>query len=157
MNRENSLYLYQWKEEKGANEGDNRSVHLLSTHQNWQIKDDIILSGRLGTKRVNTALENQPYAHQVWITDARLIYLLDDRLDLDFRSGLLMVDAADSLRWSVGMGAYYLVATNLRAGLYYNFIGFNDKDLDAGQRNTDGIHMSLQFKFDESILGWFES
>ncbi|WP_263081044.1 hypothetical protein [Endozoicomonas sp. Mp262] len=156
-NRQHGLYLYQWKEERGQNIADNRTVHLISTHQNRQFTSDLTLSGRIGSKWVSTALENYRYDSQVWVTDARLTWDLNRRWDLDIRAGLLAVDGTDSLRWSAGVGAYYLVVRNLRVGAYYNLVGFSDKDLDSEEYNAEGIHLSLQFKFDESIFDWFAS
>ena len=36
-NIQHGLYLYEWKKERGKNAADNRTVHLVSTHQNRQI------------------------------------------------------------------------------------------------------------------------
>ncbi len=156
-NRQHGLYMYQWKEERGQNQADNRTVHLISTHQNRQVSSDLTLSGRIGSKWVSTALEDYRYDSQTWVTDARLTWDIDRRWDVDMRGGLLAVDGTDSMRWSAGIGVYYLVVRNLRVGAYYNVVGFSDKDLDSEEYNAEGVHLSMQFKFDESLFDWFTS
>lgn len=156
-NREHGLYMYQWKEERGKNLADNRTVHLFSTRQNLQVSRNLIFSGRVGAKWIRTSLDGYFYDSQAGITDMRLIWDINRRWDLDVRAGLLLVDNINSRRWSAGLGLYYLVYRNLRLGLYYNIAGFADKDLDTEAYNARGIHLSIQFKFDESIFDWFES
>ncbi|MCW7553515.1 hypothetical protein NX722_12950 [Endozoicomonas gorgoniicola] len=156
-NVQHGLYLYEWKKERGKNAGDNRTVHLVSTHQNRKIDKDLTLSGRIGSKWVCTTLEDYQYNSQSWVSDARLTWSLNRRWDLDLRAGVLGVDGTDSLRWSAGAGIYYLVVRNLRVGAYYNVVGFSDKDLDSEKYNAEGIHFSMLFKFDESLFGWFNS
>ena len=156
-NRQHGLYLYKWKEERGQNEADYRTVHLISTHQNRQISSDLTVSGRIGSKWVRTKLDTTPYNSQTWVTDGRMTWDLDRRWDLDIRGGVLGVDGMSSTRWSAGVGLYYLAMRNLRVGAYYNIIGFTDEDLDSEEYNAEGIHLSMQFKFDESLFDWFKS
>ncbi|UYM16808.1 hypothetical protein [Endozoicomonas euniceicola] len=156
-NTQHGLYLYEWKKERGMNAADNRTVHLVSTHQNRQIDKDLTMSGRIGSKWVCTTLEDYQYNSQSWVSDARLTWNLNRRWDLDLRAGVLGVDGTDSLRWSAGAGIYYLVVRNLRVGAYYNVVGFSDKDLDSEKYNAEGVHLSMLFKFDESLFGWFTS
>ncbi len=156
-NVHHGLYLYQWKEERGENLKGHRRVHLMSTHQNRQINNDLLLSGRIGSKWIWTTLADYTCDSQVWVLDSRLIYDVNRRWGVDVRGGLQAVDGFDSVRWSAGFGLYYLVMENLRVGVYYNVAGFRDKDLDAERYNAEGIHLSLQFKFDESIFDWFKS
>ena len=156
-NIQHGLYLYEWKKERGKNAADNRTVHLVSTHQNRQIDKDLTLSGRIGSKWVCTSLEDYQYNSLTWISDVRLTWNLNRRWDLDLRAGLLGVDGTDSLRWSAGAGIYYLLIRNLRVGAYYNVVGFSDKDLDSEKYNAEGVHLRMLFKFDESLFGWFTS
>ena len=44
------LGLYQWKEEREQDGIAERSVHLISTHHNYQAGADVLLSGRLAGK-----------------------------------------------------------------------------------------------------------
>ncbi len=154
-NRQHGLYLYQWKEERGENPADDRTVHLISTHQNRQVARDLVWSGRIGSKWVKTSLDDYSYSTQTWVADTRLTWDIDRRWDMDFRAGLLAVDGMTSRRWSAGIGVHYLVVRNLRVGAYYNVVGFTDDDLDSEKYNAKGLHLSLQFKFDESLFDWF--
>ncbi len=154
-NRQHGLYLYQWKEERGENPADDRTVHLISTHQNRQVARDLVWSGRIGSKWVKTSLDDYSYSTQTWVADTRLTWDIDRRWDMDFRAGVLAVDGMTSRRWSAGIGVHYLVVRNLRVGAYYNVVGFTDDDLDSEKYNAKGLHLSLQFKFDESLFDWF--
>ncbi|GAA4651377.1 hypothetical protein GCM10023116_36610 [Kistimonas scapharcae] len=156
-NRQHGLYLYQWKEERGENPADDRTVHLISTHQNRQIARDLVWSGRIGSKWVKTSLDDYQYSTQTWVADSRLTWDIDRRWDMDLRAGVLAVDGMTSRRWSAGIGVHYLVVRNLRVGAYYNVVGFTDDDLDSEKYNAKGLHLSLQFKFDESLFDWFAS
>ena len=156
-NVQHGLYLAQWKDERGQNPSDDRSVYMLSTHQNWQLDKGLVVSGRLGTKWMKATVDDYNDSSQVWVSDVRLIWDIDRRWDMDLRGGLLTVDGLSSKRWSAGVGLYYLLVRNLRVGAYYNVIGFSDEDLDNEGYNAEGIHFTLQFKFDESIFDWFKS
>ncbi len=157
-NAQHGLYLYQWKEERDDDEDlEDRTVHLISTHQNRLIQPGLTLSGRLGSKWVTTELGGDAYDSQTSVFDTRLTWDLNRRWDLDLRGGLLSVNGSDSVQWSAGVGVNYLVAENLRVGAHYNFEGFSDEDLDSQKYNAEGIHFSMQFKFDESLFDWFKS
>ncbi len=150
---QHGLYLYQWKEERE----EDRSVHLISTHQNRKICPDLTLSGRLGTKWVAEEFNGNSHLTQTTLLDTRLTWDINSHWDVDLRFGALSVDGDDSVRWSAGAGVSYLAARNLRIGVHYNLLGFRDKDLDDEKHNAEGIHFSLQFKFDESLFDWFKS
>ncbi|WP_422462263.1 hypothetical protein [Endozoicomonas sp. ALB115] len=158
-NVQHGLYLYQWKEERDENDDreEDRRVHLLSTHQNRKIRPGLTLSGRLGSKWVTDEFDGDPFDSQTTVFDGRLTWDLNRRWDMDLRSGLLSVNGDDSVRWSAGVGLNYLVASNLRVGVHYNIEGFRDDDLDSEKYNAEGVHLSLQFKFDESLFDWFRS
>lgn len=43
---------------------------------------------------------------------------------------------------------------NLRAGIGYNVIGFDDDDLDPQGYNLQGFYFDIMFKLDEDLFGW---
>jgi hypothetical protein len=147
----NMLLGYEWREEHGTTD---RMAHIFSTHQNLQFSPKWRWSGRLGVKWEDIRQYSQDYNTTTTILDTRLIYEIDRRWDMDIRGGILGSNGFDSRRYSVGLGASYLVMHNLRVGLGYNFLGFKDKDLDPQGYNLNGVYFDLMFKFDEHLFDW---
>ncbi|RVU83275.1 DUF11 domain-containing protein [Leucothrix sargassi] len=148
-NKLHSLYYYQNIEERGGDNGD-CSTHILSTHQNYALKDDVLLSGRLGGKQEDCDGEVSEAA----VLDGRLTWDITNRFDIDIHGGVLATDGADEAQYSFGAGINYLVKENLKFGLGYNVVGFRDEDLDPENYNDEGLYIGLQYKFDENSLNW---
>lgn len=155
-NRHHMLLMYNWKEEKGVVSNTERSVHLLSTHQNLQLSNRALLSGRLGGKHNTTRLFGRTSSNFSLLADVRLNFDFNRRINVDLRGGVLASDGFSEVRYSAGAGVYYLVNKNARIGVGYNFAGFNDPDLDEEEYNSHGWHFGLQYKFDEDSLKWLE-
>lgn len=152
-NKWHSLYLLQWKEERNIAE-DERRAYILSTHQNYQFRKDLTLSGRLASKLQTQVIDGASYDSTAQLLGGRLIWGLNRRWDLDFRLGFLSADVDEDLRYSFGVGTHYLINKNLRFGLGFNFVGFRDDDLDSHKYHAQGVFMGLQYKFDESLFDW---
>lgn len=155
-NRHHMLLMYSWKEEKGLTSGLERSVHMLSTHQNLQLSNRAILSGRFGGKHNTTHLTRHKNTSFALLADVRLNFDFNRRINVDLRGGVLASDGTSQMRYSAGAGLYYVVNKNARVGIGYNFAGFKDSDLDAEEYNAHGWHFGLQYKFDEDSLKWLE-
>ena len=149
----NSLYLAQWKEERNLVD-DERSVFLLSTHQNLQLGKDWLLSGRLATKWQTQTIDNQVFDSTSQLLGGRLLYTVNRRWDIDLRGGILSSDLEEDFRYSAGLGANYLVDKNLRLGAGFNFTGFDDEDLDDQKFHSEGFFFGVQYKFDEALFEW---
>ena len=148
-NRQHSLFFYQNKEERGGDNGD-CSTHILSTHQNYEINEDVLLSGRLGGKKEDCdGVESDAV-----VLDGRLTWDLTNRLDVDVHAGVLATDGMGEQQYSFGAGINYLVRKNLRVGVGYNLTGFEDEDLDPESYNDEGLYVGLKYKFDENSLNW---
>ena len=150
-NRYHALWLYQWKLEEDSTD---REVHLFSTHQNLQLNDDWIVSGRVGVKVEKFDLIGAQFDTNTALVDGRFIWDLTRRIDLDFHAGLLATNSGDELRYSAGVGANYLLNRNVRLNVGYNIAGFEEKDLDNEGYNAAGAYIGLQFKFDERAFDW---
>ncbi|CAA0107729.1 Uncharacterised protein [BD1-7 clade bacterium] len=151
----NALFFYQFKFEENIAE-DLRRAHILSTHHNVLFDYDFNFAARYAMKIQDQTIDNQSFNSQVYLVGGRLIKAIDWRWDIDFRIGVLSSDFDEDLRYSLGIGANYLVAKNLRAGLSYNFVGFQEKDLDSQEYHAQGIRFGLQFKFDEELFKWLQ-
>lgn len=151
MNNYDMLVAYEWKSERTDID---RMAHILSTHQNYKVSPKWTLSGRLGMKWEDFIVSDQKYDSITSIADARAIYYINRRWDLDFNAGVLGTDWLKSRRYSFGIGLNYLVTKNLRAGIGYNVIGFDDKDLDPLGYNLQGVNFDIMFKLDENLFDW---
>ena len=148
-NKQHALFFYQNKEERGGSNGD-CSTHILSTHQNYAIKEDVIISGRLGGKTEDC---NGSKSDAV-ILDGRVTWDITNRLDVDVHAGVLGTNGLQEKNYSVGAGVNYLVRKNLRVGVGYNVTGFKDDDLDPDNFNDQGVYVGMKYKFDENSLNW---
>ena len=156
-NEHHMLFMYQWLEERGEGTLSDRTAHLLSTHQNWQISDQWIISGRLGGKYERQPLLDRDFSSLTAVMDGRLIYDLTRRFDLDIHAGVIGTNTFNEVRYSLGVGVNYLVNRNLRVGLGYNLVGFDEGDLDPEGFNQHGVYINMQYKFDEEIFRWLTS
>ena len=148
-NKHHALFYYQNKEERGGDTGD-CSTHILSTHQNYELNEDVLISGRLGGKQEDCdGVESGAV-----VVDGRMTWDLTNRLDVDIHGGVLATDGFDEKSYSLGVGANYLVRKNLQLGIGYNITGFKDEDLDPDNYNDEGLYFGLKYKFDESSLNW---
>ena len=148
-NKQHALFFYQNKEQRAGSNGD-CSTHILSTHQNYEIKEDVLISGRLGAKHEDC---NGSESDAV-ILDGRITWDITNRLDVDVHAGVLGTNGLQEKNYSVGAGVNYLVRENLRVGIGYNITGFKDDDLDPDSFNDQGVYLGLKYKFDENSLNW---
>lgn len=156
-NKYHALFMYQWEEQRGADLLDDTSLHLLSTHQNYQFNDKLRLSGRLGAKYETTPLLDEEFSSLTAVMDARLIWDISRRFDFDIHSGVLGTNGFDETAYSFGLGVNFLVRKGLRVGVGYNLSGFDEGDLDTEGYNRQGIYMHAEYKFDEDMFRWLES
>ena len=148
-NKQHALFFYQNKEKRGGENGD-CSTHILSTHQNYEINEDALLSGRVGGKKEDC----EGATSDAVVVDGRITWDLTNRLDVDVHAGVLGTDGVSEKNYSLGAGVNYLLRENLRLGMGYNVSGFKDEDLDPENYNDKGLYMGLQYKFDENSLNW---
>ncbi len=147
------LGLLRWKLERNAGSRQ-RSAYLLSSHQNWQIDRDFILSGRLGLKWQEERFDDLRLRSEVQLLGGRLIWDLDRRWDLDLHAAALSTQWFDDLRYSLGLGLHYIPMRNMRIGVGYNFVGFRERDLDEEEFYAPGWLFGIEYKFDEDMFQW---
>ncbi len=155
-NQHHMLFMGKWLEDYGPADGADRKRYLLSTHQNFQLRKNITLSGRLGAKWQRTRFSTGNSHTKFMLADARLTFDLYRRLELDLQAGWLGVGDGGGNRYSLGARVAWLVNRNLRLGLGYNVVGFTEEDLDENGYNEQGLQLGLQLKFDEDWFRWLE-
>lgn len=154
-NQHHGLYLFNWKEDFGPEFGQDKRTYLLSSHQNYQFDNRFTLSGRLGAKWQSTKYQHHDASTRLALLDARAIYDVNRRWELDVRGGWLGVGSGGD-QFSLGAGLSWIADRNLRLGLAYNVVGFKEEDLDEQGFNRQGFQLGLQFKFDEEWFRWLE-
>jgi predicted porin len=152
--KHNGLYLYQWKERRGAGENADSSTHILSTHQNYRVNEAISISGRVGGKLHTSQIEGRDHHSDTALFDGKASYALNDKVDVYARGGVIASDHFNEQQYSAGIGANMTIDRNLRVGVGYNNSGFNDKDLDPDKQNKDGFFVNLILKADETLFDW---
>ncbi len=155
-NVQHSLFMFNWKEDYGPQDGQDRTSYLLSTHQNRQIADNAVLSGRFGARWTNTRFETGAVHSQAIMSDLRATFDIHRRWELDMRGGWLGTNGIREGKYSFGVGVHWIADRNMRLGLNYNVIGFREEDLDEQGYNKQGIRLGLQVKFDEDWFKWLE-
>jgi len=70
-NRHHMLFKYQWKIERAEGETGDRDVHVLSSHQNFQVNSRFWLSGRIGGKHQTTFLVDRDFDTAAYVADIR--------------------------------------------------------------------------------------
>ncbi len=155
-NRHHSLYLANWKENYGPEDGMDKRTYLLSTHQNFQINRSWVVSGRLGGKWQRTRFEDHNAKASFMLGDFRSTFDLHRRWEVDFRAGWLSGKDFDDARYSWGAGVSWIANRNTRLALHYNVVGFKEEDLDEQGYNAQGLNIGLQVKFDEDWFKWLE-
>ena len=144
----NALYAYKWDK----NDADNTNTHILSTQQHYRVNEDVDVSGRLGAKHQTLKSDAGNSSSNAVLADGRVIWDLNDRFSVDMHGGVLNSDS--NTAYALGAGVAFNVIDNVRLGAGYNFLGFNDSDLDSEGFNVQGGYVGLQMKADEALFGW---
>lgn len=145
-------YEYSYELNNGFSSGIERSVHMVSSHVNWQPNDPLYISsrwaGRIATEKTD-GFESQSFMQLLGL---RAIYDLTKRFDLGLSTAVL--SNADFSSRQVGLGAEvgFIVAKNLRLAGGYNFLGYSDRDLASSDYTANGVYLSLHYKFDEQEI-----
>lgn len=153
-NAHHALFLANWKEEFGPEQGQDKRSYIVSTHQNRQLSSSLTVSGRMGMKWNTVDFDTGVLNTRASLLDFRAIHDLNRRWEVDVRAGWLSTGRQASEQYSLGLGVAWIADRNLRLGLAYNAVGFEDSELDTQGYNKQGIQFGLQFKFDEDFFQW---
>ena len=154
-NQYHFLGFFRWKEERHQSDIEKRQVLMFSSHQNYQLNADNVLSGRYATKFQIMTLEPDEYENNIHLMGLKWSTRLNMRWGMTIRSGLL-TSFSSSDRFSFGLGLDYLIRKNMRIAMGYQLTGFRDQDLDAQRYYGQGLRLGLQWKFDESLFRFLE-
>ncbi len=148
-----SKYEFRLEDDKSlALASNNRVVHIISSHLNYQPQKSFTLSGLYAGKYVAYDANSLSSSTNTHMLRSRLFYDLTNSWDLGLNGGVLFNGFFNTALYGVGTEVGYLVAANLWISTGYNFFGYNDKDLSAEEYTNHGVYVRLRFKFDEDLF-----
>ncbi|MEM9739006.1 MAG: hypothetical protein AAF829_03990, partial [Pseudomonadota bacterium] len=140
--------LYQWSRELTA--GQERNVHLVSSHANRQFGVD----WSLGTQAAAKWEDGTGYEATAQLASARLIHEIDRSWDAELRGAVRASGWGDSREASLGAAVAWKPHEDVRLALGYNITGFRDRDLDPSRYSARGVFTQLSVMVDETWFGW---
>jgi large repetitive protein len=152
-NRWNALGRYEHRldEQSGGKLPYNEHSHILSTHVNYQPREDLIATGRYALKwseqnRTST-LAAKALTHLIY---GRVTWDFWKDFDASLQSSALIDEYA--LQFSEGIEVGYQVVNDLWASVGYNMQGFDGGDLKGTDYTAQGFYVRARFKFDEALF-----
>ena len=129
-----------------------RTVELISIHANWQPRRPFTFSARLAAKWVNEKSNGLRSKNGAQLVSGRAIWDIAPRWDASVNASTLFGNGAKSKYFGVGVELGFMVMDNLWVSAGYNFFGYRDEDLTAGEYTNKGVFLRLRYKFDEDMF-----
>lgn len=152
--RWNSLMRYEIKYEDQLlnNLESNRLVHIVSTHNNWQASERLVISGTFAAKNALEQYDDIRTRNIMELAALRAILDIGKRWDAGVHASVLANN--DLTMYKAGLGAElgFVVATNLRLAGGYNLFGYRDRDLTEMEYTDPGVYLGFAYKFDERAI-----
>ena len=150
----NALFLYEYKYEdlSGSASNDLRSVHIFTSHFNYQPAPELTLNGRLAFKFVNEDTSGVRNNSLAYLIGGRGMYDVTRRCSLGINANAMFPGSLRSIQYGLGPDFGIRIHDNIWIDAGYNFIGFHDRDLSEGNYTEHGFFIGLRMQFDEHIL-----
>ncbi len=129
-----------------------RTVELFSIHANWQPRRPFTFSGRYAAKWTNDQSNGLRTRNSAQLLAGRAIWEIAPRWDVSANVATLLGKGAQSKQYGLGLELGFMVMENLWVSGGYNFFGFRDADLTAGDYTNKGVYIRLRYKFDEDLF-----
>ena len=129
-----------------------RTVELISIHANWQPRRPFTFSSRYAAKWANDQSNGLKSKNNAQLLAGRAIWEIVPRWDLSAQVATLLGKGAQSKQYSAGVEVGFMVMENLWLSGGYNFFGFSDADLTAGDYTNKGVYVRVRYKFDEDLF-----
>ena len=130
-----------------------RTIELFSIHANWQPRRPFTFSGRYAAKWSNDQSNGLRTRNNAQLLAGRAIWEIAPRWDVSANISTLIGKGAQSKQYGLGLELGFMVMENLWVAGGYNFFGFRDEDLTAGDYTNKGAYIRLRYKFDEDLFG----
>lgn len=125
--------------------------HIASVHADWHPSRVWWLTGRVAGKRQTDYLDGVSDRYTAYLVGGRVTYGLNERWDIS-AMGYEMWSPSASRQHALGTELGYLLTSNLWLSAGYNWRGFHDDDITAGEYTNQGSFLRLRFKFDENLF-----
>ncbi len=156
-NKLDVLTKYEYKFGSNADQqlGLTERVHIASLHGVYHPSRPYWLSGRVAVKSRSeaglSAFGKTRYGAA--LVAGRVVYDITENIDIGVMAAALVGNPGRARQTALGLELGYLVQQNLWLSAGYNWRGFNDRDLSAGDYTNSGFYLRLRFKFDEDLFG----
>lgn len=150
----NALARIEHRSEKDTTQPDvklKRTVELLSIHANWQPRRPFTFGGRYAAKWTNENSNDITSKYSAQLAAARATWEFAPRWDLSINASTLLSNGMRSKQYGTGVELGFMVMENLWLSAGYNFFGYREEDLAAGNYTNKGAYLRLRYKFDEEI------
>jgi hypothetical protein len=125
------------------------STEIVSLHANVQLSRPFLVSGRYAAKWTHDQSSGLSTKYSAQLVGGRFTWDVAPRWDVGLVTSVLIGEQTGTRQYGVGIEVGYLLATNLWVSAGYNFFGYRDEDLAAGDYTTKGPYLRLRYKFDE--------
>ena len=129
-----------------------RTVELISIHANWQPRRPVTFSGRYAAKWANDRTNGLNTKINAQLISARAAIDIAPRWDVSLNLSTLLSQGSKSRQYGIGAELGFMVMENLWVSAGYNFFGYRDDDLAAGDYTNRGVYVRLRYKFDEDLF-----
>ncbi|MDB6000479.1 MAG: hypothetical protein JWP52_2178, partial [Rhizobacter sp.] len=125
---------------------------IASFHANYQADPAVGYALRVAAKSSEQDSEGIRSEQRALLVSGRWTYDITRMWDVGVTGSLLV--SGVGLQHGLGVEAGLRLANNLRVGVGLNVFGFRDKDLTDQARTSQGLFVTLRYKFDEGVFGW---
>jgi hypothetical protein len=129
-----------------------RRVNVLSLDVNYQPHADWQLNMHYAGKLAFDDRVDRSDSSSAHLVAGHFVYDLTKRVDIGVGVSALVNGDGGSAQYALGPEVGFTLTDNLRAGLGYNFSGFDDEDLTEEQYTSQGFYLALRLKFDEGLF-----
>lgn len=151
-NNFDALGLYERKSIRNLSAGTDASLDIVSLRANYHPSRPWWISARYGYKSVDELLVgNVRDRYSAQLLGARVTYDITNQWTVGaLFSGLQ--GRGGALSYAYGLEVGYVITDNMLATLGYNWRGFKDPDLSAGDYTNQGWILGMRYKFDETVF-----
>ncbi len=152
----NGLARIQLKRDKdstlGADLGRDETALILSTHLNFQLNPNWVMTARYAAKKAQDNANGLSWRSLTQLLGGRSTWDITERWDVGVQAYRLWGNGAAEAAYGLEVG--YLAMKNLWLSVGYNARGFKAPDLASEAATQRGLYLRLRFKFDETSFGF---
>ncbi|MFT4172800.1 MAG: hypothetical protein QM639_09595 [Rhodocyclaceae bacterium] len=125
---------------------------IVSMHVNVNPSAGHVIAGRFAGKISSFSNGGLKSTYDAQLLQGRWTSDINTNWDAGVQGGV-MRGTGGTLQYMAGLEVGRVLTKDLWVSLGYNFIGYSDRDLTAGEYTDRGVYLRLRAKFDERTLG----